>query len=490
MILVLTAFFPYLSSCHRDESTAVPLTGGILTPLTESTESNEGDAGAGSLFDQAVTPLVNPGENYNILGLLDVNLDTDTSDEQVLVTLPLDDEDAPLRLMIATTNPIRNQYAIVWEAPLSLRSLRGVALRANDVTGNGRMDLIVTGFNEEGRHATEIFGVSKRGDIRDYKRIFSLLVDGNIDIVAKERSSRYWSGSASGEPYDIVVQKTDPDSENAMDIIETLWEWDSGAFAYRQGPSKNVKAETLLEERIARVYTGGVDVFEKYLEGAWYKENGDGSGIDMLFFDPETREFVFYDGSVQEVYVWGQSNRATAKRLYTRTNNAVIPSLSERLIIIADSWDGIRVKWERSDEDYVPYRRLGQAIQSVLDETSVLEGLVVNMDLTGVWKSPGGAEIVFDLPHIDWRDGDETRSGTASLFMLGGTTVLQIQFMKRNGALEETRNWVVEYDEDRDDTRAIRSLSLSPAVLSVDGVRIQEDTWRRFEQIEVLSAEN
>ena len=112
-------------------------------------------------FDDSILPLVNPGENYNILGLLDVNLNMDTSDEQVLITLPLDDESAPLRLMIATTNPIRKPVRhCVGTLPCRCAHCAVWTLRANDVTGNGRMDIIITGFDDEGRHSTEVFGVS------------------------------------------------------------------------------------------------------------------------------------------------------------------------------------------------------------------------------------------------------------------------------------------------------------------------------------------
>ena len=115
--------------------------------------------------------------------------------------------------------------------------------------------------------------------------------------------------------------------------------------------------------------------------------------------------------SVQEVYSWGVSNRATAQRLYTNMINAVIPSLSDRLIIIADSWDTIRIRWSASEEDYTTYRRFGEALQSVLGEGSSISSLGVDMGLTGVWESPEGSEIIFDLPKIEWDEDDKIRSG-------------------------------------------------------------------------------
>ena len=306
VVFIAIIFLFLVTSCRRSVDSPEPMSGGILTPLTESgTENEAGNGYRGISEEEVVLPLVNPGENYNILALLDGNLDLEQSDEQVIVALPLDDTDAVLELMIASTNPIRNQYDIVWTAPLSTRTLTGITLRSDDLTGNGRNDIIVSGFDEKGRHVTDVYAVSKKGEIDDFKLVFSLDIDGNVDIVTSDRSPGYYSGLSAGVPYQIVVQKKDPASDNSMDLIETDWIWDFGAFIYRQGGSRNVKGETILEERIGRVYSGDVAVYEEYLRGAWYSETGTGSFLDMLYFNPDSREIMFYDGSIQEVFTWG-----------------------------------------------------------------------------------------------------------------------------------------------------------------------------------------
>ena len=463
------------------------MTGGILTPLTETEDSNGGNGDSrGNGIEEAVLPLVNPGENFNILALLDGNLDLEQSDEQVIVALPLDDVEAPLELMVASTNPIRNQYDIVWTAPLSTRTLTGITLRSDDLTGNGRNDIIVAGFDERGHHVTDVYAVPKTGEIRDFKRVFSLGVDGNVDIITAKRSPGYFSGLSSGTPYTIVVQKVDPDSENGMDLIETDWQWDSNAFIFKQGESRFVQGDSILEERIGRVYSGDVAVYEEYLRGAWYRETGTGSFLDMLYFDPDTREILFYDGSIQEIFTWGTSHRTTAKRLYTRVNNAVIPSMFDTVSVSAESWERVEL-WRAAANWNGVYLRLSPALQLILDSESSLPSLTSSQSLTGVWRSTGGTELIFDLPRVEWIENEKSRFGTASLFSLGNEMVLEIQFMKKNGAVEETINWIADYQEDRDSTRIIRTLSLSPAQLSVDGIRPTGAAWRRFEQIEVVS---
>jgi len=485
IIILMPSLF--LFSCRGPENSDEMLNGGVLTPHAGIESENINENGNGlNAGNETALPLVNPGENYSILALLDGNLDLEQSDEQVLVALPLDKPDSSLQLMIASTNPIRNQYDIVWKEPLSTRTLTSITLRSDDLTGNGRSDIIVTGFDEKGRHVTDIFAVPKKGEIRDFRKVFSLGVKGNIDIITEERTPGYYSGLSAGIPYKIIVQKKDPDSKNSMDLIETEWIWESGTFLYKQGQSKKIKGETLQEERIAQVYTGDVSVYESYLRGAWYRETGNGSFMDMLYFDPETREILFYNGSIEEVFTWGISHRTTAKRLYTRVSNAIIPSMFDTVSVSAESYDRIEL-WRAATNWNGVYRRLSPALQLVLDSESALEPILSSVKLTGVWQSSDGSSLVFDLPGIKWTENGKTKPGTASLFSLGCKMVLQIQYMKKNGALEETANWIVDYEEDKDSTRIIRSLSLTPAKLRVDQIRETGSVMRRFEQIEVLT---
>ena len=488
---LVSAFFIFgLLSCRKDRADQRPISGGILLPFTEEGAADDAEGGneRGLLVEQTVLPLVNPGENYNILIIYEVNLDLEQSDEQILVSVPLDDESRPLELMIASINPVRNEYTIVWSHSMSTRSLAGITLRVDDLTGNGRNDIVVAGFDTTDRHVTEVYAVPKNGDLDRFSRVFSLAVDGNIDIVTVGRSASYSSGLSAGNPYRIVVQGSDPDSENFMDMVETEWEWSPGEFAYRQGESRYVKAETILEKRIGSVYTGGVKEYENFLSGAWYRQSSDRAHQEILYFDTRTREILFYDGAIQEVFIWGPSHRTTAKRLYARVNNSVIPSLSDTVWVSAESWETIELTRARADDWNGSYRRLGESLQAVMNAESSLASLLEPLSFTGVWRSQGDEQIIFDLPRIDWTRNGNTRSGTASVFSVDGRMVLQVRFIKRNGGAEETANWLAVYKEDRDETRIIRSLSLSSALLDAGGVRPLGQESVRFEQIELLSA--
>ena len=488
IVIVSLAF----SACRGRRTQEGPISSGILVPNTTGAAEESGGGNTASFgSEETVQPLVNPGENQNILAVYEHNLDLEQSYEQILITAPLDDGTQPLELMIASINPARNEYDIVWRRDLSTRGLTGITLRAEDLTGNGREDIIVTGFDAAGVHAAEVYAAPKEADLANFSRVFYLAVDGSIDIMSVERSASYYSGLSNGTPYRIVVQQFDPNSDNTMDMVETEWEWSAADFAFKQAGSRLIRAETILEERIRRVYQGGVTEYEDFLSGGWFRESasrGDEPVNEkMLYFDPETREIRFYDGTIQEVFDWGTSNRATAKRLYTRVENAVIPSISDSVRVSAESWDTIELTRVRSEDWNGSYRRLGESLSRLISSQKTLPSLLEPDSLSGIWKGHGGEEIVFDFPKVEWTKNDERRVGSASVFSLHNRMVLQVRFMKPNGAHLETANWLADVEEDRDDTRIIRSLSLSPATLEASGVRTMDGEAVRFEQIELLT---
>ncbi len=490
-ILFLLSALTFMSTSCSREHKAPPFQArkGILMPLTETTDSsNSPRENYNRQIGEPLLPLVNPGPDFSIVTLLDGNLDQEQSDEQIIIALPINNQTAPMKIMLASTDRAKNEYGIIWTHNLSSRTFRGLTLRADDVTGNGSRDIIVAGFDDTGRHVTDIFSKPAKRGVESFKPIFNQVVNGNIDIETVDRMPDYWSGKKKGLAYPIVVQQTDASSESSMDILETTWEWNAPAFLYRKKSSRRIQAEAISEERIARVYTGGAEIFEDYLKGAWYRETGNGAYEDMVYFNTDTREIMFYDGQIQEVFSWGTSHRTTAKKLYARINNAIIPALFDNLSISAEAWDQLYLarvvtpdKWDGT------YRRLNSSLQDILDSQLQLSPLMESIPLTGIWRGSGGEELVIDLPSIEWKSEQSVRRGTASVFTLNGKTVLQVQFLKRNGAAEETSNWLMDFQEVEDGAQIIRFLTVTPAHLVASGIRIIDDNPRQFEQIEMLS---
>jgi len=466
LLIVSLLFLPF--SCRRDKDPQRPIVGGTLSPRTETEAGSGKQDGSFSYTNRESSQvLVNLGAGYSIMALVDGNLDSGQSDEQILIALPLDDSEANLELVIASAVPAKRQYDVVWRFPLQTRTLTGITLKVDDVTGDGRNELIVSGFNEKNSHIVKIYSVPQNGEITDISTVFDAEINGNIDIVPSTNREN------SSIPASIVVQETD--AQNSLDLTEAVWTWDSGTYAFKSGPSRRVKFDAVLEERMRNVYTGGVGEYEKYLSGPWYRDDGSSTSLDYVFFDIKRDEILFHSGSVQEAYTWELSQRTTAKRLHIRLRNEIIPSIVADFSISGESWDEIRII---SNTDWAgDYHRLTSKLQKALE----VEKAPLYPILTGVWQGQDGAEIVFDLPRVQWSEGGSVRSGIASLFDLNGELVLQIQFIRENGVLEEAVNWLMEYEEESDPPH--KSISLTRAQLEVRGARASDLNSRRFEQI-------
>ncbi len=485
-LLLIVLLIP-INSCKKEDESSFPVNGGVLAPVTETTQ-NDGDAEqTPNALEETLLPLVNPGEGYSILTLSNRNLDTDTSDEQVLLAASFDNEEEPLILIIASANTIRNEYSIAWKKKLNTRTLTDINLRLEDLTGNGRDDIVVIGFDTSGQHVTEVFAVPENGEITDYVRVFSLSVKGNIDVSIVDRTADYYSGLAEGTPYSIIVQEMNPESDNDLDLIETRWKWVPRNFVYTQSESLLIEAETILEERMEKLYAGNASTYEDYLHGTWYRESGDRAYEDILYFNKEKREIMFYDGSALESFIWGKSHRTTSKRLYFKMKNSVVPSLVDTVYVSVDTWDSIDLSRSFGDWNH-SYRRFNSSLQAVFDSRQSRKTLLESRTFPGVWESHGDQKIVINLPRIEWYVKGKKRVGTASFFSIDGTTILQVQFLKDDNFIEETQNWIVSYNQDNDNAGIVQSLTLSPAVLSTSGAAASGTEFLRFEQIEKISS--
>jgi len=463
--MVFPLFFSI--SCKPDEELRQTVAEGVLSPRaeTQAVISNQDESTTYANHDENLM-LINLGNKYNIIALADGNLDSDHSDEQVLIVLPLDEPSANLELIIASATPARQQYGIIRKFQLQTRVLTGITLNLDDITGDGRNELILSGFDEENFYITKIYSVPQGNRINDITMIFEAKINGNIDILLGTKRV------GESIPASIVVQEID--AKNKLDLIETIWTWDPSSYTFKSGTPRRVEINSILEERMKNVYTGNVDKYEEYLSGPWYRKNGSEASLDYVFFDPEKDEILFHSGSIQEAYKWEVSRRTTAKRLYNRLRNEIVPSIVIILSINAESWDEIEII---SNTDWTgDYHRLSPSLQKTLN----IEETSLSSMLRGTWQNQSGSEIMFDLPRIQWSENGNVRAGIASLFILNDELVLQIQFIKENGAVEEAVNWLVEYDELVDPVR--KSIFLTRAQLDVRGTSASNLDPMRFEQ--------
>lgn len=475
-----------LISCRNTRDQQAPLIPNIIVPSVNGKQSDGNKKNQeGSETIETLSQL-DIGDEYNILAIYDSNINFEQSDEQLLVAVPLDDENAPLQLMIASMNPRNAKYDIVWTHSLSTRTLTGITLQFDDINKDDRQDILISGFDANGHHLTEIFATGKNTGAMDFQSVFKLVVNGNIDIVSPIESQGAFPVSGENDAHWISVQEHDEASDNELDLIESDWFWSESEFAFVQGEVRFIEARTIQEGRIAEVYAGAVSDYENFLDGGWYRENGERAFKDFIFFDPLMRRMNFYDGSIMEPFVWETSHHTTAKRLYTRITNTVIPSISDKLRISAESWEQITVSRSNSGEWDGTYQRFAAPLQTLMESEHSLGSLLATLSIEGIWQGSDNQRITFTLPSIEWIKGNKQRIGTASIFALEENMILQIQFLKDNGAVEASENWKIDYEEIQDKSRIIRSLSLSPAHLSAEGIITDESDILSFEQIEVL----
>jgi hypothetical protein len=110
------------------------------------------------------------------------------------------------------------------------------------------------------------------------------------------------------------------------------------------------------------------------------------------------------------------------------------------------------------------------------------------IQLSGLYQSGAGFEIIFEPPHFTWIEEGRDFAGGFTVIHLD-QDVLYLQGMDDNGLPTTTATYIMEYTEKQEGTYLYRTLTLVPGKLSVHGVEPTSETRIIFEQLEILDEE-
>ncbi len=498
-VLLLSLFL--LTECLPPESRNTgeltqPRTAQVLTPQPRHTqeisqgkpESQNPTPEAQALQDHPAPRIPLPG-SYQLLQVSDMNLDYDHTEEQLIVARDTASEDLRLRLLIGDYNDSQGIFKEVWRGPINADLYRGLNIYVDDLIGNHELELICRGMTSEGEQTMDIFQrrISKSNRGNSYRKILSIQADGSIEIDKLERTRAYESGQTAGASYPVITTRSDPQSDNPLDLIQQTYLWQASAGQYSLVQTRKQASGSVQANQLREIYSGGVDPFLSYLDGAWYRAS-EGGGVprEFIYFDKDTERIFFYKDDVQEVYQWRWVRKTLFSRIRLRADNILLSSIQKYLIINAEDLDTITLSinyFIKDDQEWAgEYQRLNRDLQKIILKNRSFNPLQDPSRLTGVFKSNSGDEIIFTPPRFQMIRGEETLEGGYSIFQLN-KTILELKAKKPNGRLKEVLHFEMSYQVREDELRIIRTLYLYPVILRNSGAYRTDNTMIRFEQI-------
>ena len=271
-------------------------------------------------------------------------------------------------------------------------------------------------------------------------------------------------------------------------------------------PQASGAADPTLPERPAPatrqelVESEGAAPFERYLAGPWYRNAGhdgdrpDDERLEIIHFEPEPRRITFFDGEVQEIYSWDESERRTAARLDIRMHNAHVTSVEKTIIaeLAADDELELEVRGSGPDDDsdqHGTYRRLGETARGELARTTATQPGMAKLTLSGLYRGSDGQSILFDAPRFTWQQHGRRLIGGFGVYSVG-QLVIVFKIVSMAGTTSDIRAYALEFREQRGTERVRRSLILHPATLEITGIAAVGAAALHFEQVELLDPAN
>ncbi len=447
-----------------------------------------GGSNAEMSADQAASrPRISIDPSYTILQVANANLDANSDQDQVIAAKRMDDIGSFVHLFIADTDSGHgNYYFQSWDTNLTATNGRTFSLGLEDLIGDHTTQIVASGMNEAGKLTLDVFRPlpASQGKGLTYKAICQIEAD-EISIDQTDRPDSYASNQGPGPSFPITVLLKDPDSQNVMDLVRIRYTWNAAEGRYVPGAAEKIPADTVQAAQLQALFTSSNDqAFEQFISGSWVQviPAAGGRGEDtygqIIDFDPAGRTISILSGNAQEAYSWQESHRTIYKTIQATGVSEIVPQfkLERRFKITIEAIDTIDVAMsgivsgdEYNFADPVTYTKVNADIQAkLLDRPDAHVGLSA-LALSGTYTDATGATIVFQSPQLAWSDANGHRSGSYVLFTLGRKTIMTVRFFSPTRPNGQISSWLLDFQQKKGNGATLRTLTLSPVQLTVDG---------------------
>jgi hypothetical protein len=382
-------------------------------------------------------------EGEALVSVLNENFDDDPQEEQFAAYRNLLEIDSPVYLTYIDFDETSRSYKRVWNAPTAATRPGTVTLYRQDLIGDRSVCVLLAGMNGLGEHTLTIFrklppSPPGSGENQIFNKIAEIRIDGSITVKEAERTHAYQMGIAKGEGFTIAAYGRDYDSSYIMDQVEITYAFNAVNGLYEQRNVNRIPG-TQIEQRRLRELLGNTSAFEEFITGLWYYVSPEGTldNRQFIYFDPESRELIFYADETQQVFTW-QSSSATRYGIYIASQNISVTTLRRTIDIDLESLDSLRVRvfedvrlkikvdapWNGS------YRRA-----SPLNSRSSAAGKGVPFHISAVYDSAIG-RIRFNADGAyELRSGGTIKEGKYVFFNLDDKELLEL----RSGSAPDNR---------------------------------------------------
>jgi hypothetical protein len=274
------------------------------------------------------------------------------------------------------------------------------------------------------------------------------------------------AGQSRGQSFTISAFGRDFESVNILDQVEIIYALNEARGVYEQ-VSMNRIPGSQVEQRRVRELLGNRPAFENFLSGLWYRVTPQGS-IDRsqyIYFNPASREIIFFGDGTQQVFNWYNSN-ATRLGLLINSQNISINSLRRAVDIELETLDSIRIRVIEN----IRLIRVSSPWDGSFRKASQIEGReippLLNAHISARYDGPMGRLHFHADGTYEIRSGDSLILGHYAFFMINGSEMLEL---RPNGHSTPQRE-IYMLESEETDIFPRRTITLNRARIGARGI--------------------
>ena len=255
--------------------------------------------------------------------------------------------ESPIHLTFIDYDMATRSYVRQWNARTVATRPGTVRLQTMDLLGDRSLCILVFGMNRNGENTISIFRRNDPQTDEYFTKIFELAIDGTITVRETVRSWAQQGGQDTGGSFAISAFGRDLGSANILDQVEIVFAYNELTDAYEESDRTRIPGSQV-EQRRVRELLGNARLFEQFVSGLWYHESSSGAGAasgdrnQYIYFDPPSREIIFYGDGIQQIFNWRNST-ATRYGLHIFGQNVSVANLRRSINIELESLDTIRI---------------------------------------------------------------------------------------------------------------------------------------------------
>jgi hypothetical protein len=431
-------------------------------------------------FEDSINTKAALAEGEITVSVLNQDFDGDGVEEQIIAYRNLLENESPVYLAYTDYDEAEGIYKRIWNSPTAATRPGTASLYTQDLTGDRSLCILLSGMNSQGEYTLTAFRSvpsKDKGLPPVFSKIAELKIEGTIAVQESERPLAYQQGLARGQSFPIIAYGHNRESENILDQIEIIYTYNQHRGVYEQSKTTHIPGSQIEQLRLRELLGGKAGVFEEFISDLWYYVSPQGTldSRQYIYFDPSSREIVFFGDEAQQVFVW-QNSAPTRYGLYITSQNISITTLRRIIDIELESLDSIRIKvfedvrlnirvnnsWDGS------YRR-AKTMEKGADKNAAS----VKPYIDGVYDGAIGRIRFSQDGSYEIGSGGTLKKGRYAFFVVDGREVLELRAEIRASAGGESprETYLVERIPGEEEAEAAESLNLFRIRIGSMGIR-------------------